>query len=57
MTKGCEFQKKTFKVITASGTKENLCWNCTNNKYRGGNIEICDGCVGYNNFKLEAKNA
>ena len=56
---GCDWDKKKFSVcMRSSETKVNPCHACANNKFHGGEEEICDSCINHNNFKLrEVANA
>ena len=49
---GCDWDKNRFSVCMGSTKiKVNLCHECINNKFHGGEEEICDACKNYNNFK------
>jgi len=53
MTSGCEWMAKSFKVPMHEKHRENPCLDCINNKYRGGDIEKCDNCEGYNHHETK----
>lgn len=48
---GCQWQKPGFSVFMHIPKKDNPCQKCVNNKYRGGNPDICDNCDKYDSFK------
>ena len=50
---GCDYNRPSFKVQMSGKQEDNPCFDCINNKYRGGDIELCDACVKHNNYKAK----
>lgn len=49
---GCDWDKKKFSVCMGSSeNKVNPCHSCANNKFHGGEEELCDACIDHNNFE------
>jgi len=48
---GNDFMMKRFVVPMGGKKKENPCFDCINNKFRGGDIDICDSCEKHNHYK------
>ena len=51
---GCDFEMKHFSVFMNAKDLVNKCFSCSNNKYYGGNEDICDECIKGNNYKPNA---
>ena len=51
MNKGLQWHKKKFTVPLQVVKKDNPCWSCANNKYHGGQEQVCDDCVGNANYQ------